>query len=156
MPQINWDDVEESDFSIGEPGEYLMEVETSEERNGQNGPYFSVLLRAVEERKVSCFDIMSFSSKALPITKRKLLALGADLKSGNVDATDLIGLRAWVSLKAEQYKNNAGELRDKLSVNINARGFDAGYKAEEQLEKVAPKKPAAKGKIEDMDSDIPF
>lgn len=161
MPQVNWNEVEEQDFSLPEPGVYLMTVESCEEKQGGNGPYFNTLLRGVENKKVSCFDIMSFAPKALPITKRKFSALGVNLENEGIETDDLLGLTAWVALKLDTYTNSKGEERQRLVVDISARGFDAGYKAEDQAGKVEVEQPAAKpakpnGSLQEMENDIPF
>jgi len=151
MPSVNW---EAEVTGLPLVGKYVFEIRKVTEKYGKNSgdPYFAVEFVMVKRPDVVLEDVLSFSDKALPISKRKLKALGFAGKS-DIDPDDLVGKRVGIAVKHEE--NFFGETE--LRVDIAASGSTAGYYelavaggAPKPIEKPKPPVDA------DFDDDIPF
>lgn len=119
MPEINWDSASE----LPQPGKYLAEIENAMLHIGQTSghEYFRLKLKLVDIGDTAN-DIMSFSPKAMGITRRKLRALGLENIS-NVTETDLIGRRIIAHVKHEEGMD--GELALAVDIGNGQAGYEA-------------------------------
>jgi hypothetical protein len=117
-------------FDRAGPGRYLCEVENAtEEQSSKGDPMISLRWRSVERGFTICFDRLVFSEKARGIAHKKLKAMGArvsDEGDVEVEATDLIGLQAMLTLSEREFKG-----KKNLEPDFEAPGF--GYEAVDAL-----------------------
>jgi len=144
MPEINWDSASE----LPSEGKYLCEIENALLYVGKTSgyEYFRLKLKLVDTGDTAD-DIMSFSPKAMGITRRKLRALGLEHIT-NVTDDDLIGKRIIAHIKHEEGMD--GE----LSLAVNIGKGQAGYEAITQP--VSESKAAAPANDFPFDDDVPM
>lgn len=109
-----------------QPGIYYCRIANADGDPSQNGnPMISFELIEVSTDRLVCYDRMMFAGKpfALTLTKRKLKALGIDITKP-LEATDLNGLRCWVSVA---YGKPNAKGRSYLEPNFSAEGSAFGY-----------------------------
>ena len=145
-PEIDW-----KTNNLPAEGKYTLEIVGAVEKYGKTSGelYFSVTLEMIDDdSKTKVFDTMSFSPRAMGITKRKLKALGLENASA-IETDDLIGRRIIGCIKHGEDMD--GEAR--LEIDISGQGSKAGYIPIEK----APAKAEAEAEAEAyFDDDIPF
>ena len=150
MPHIDWDGFDPNEAPVSnvtKPGVYLAEVARAEERHGG----WSLRLKDMESGRVLCFDLLTFSEKAVGIARKKMACLGMRGIS-DPEARDFEGRRVWIKTKLETYEGS-----ERAKVDIYADGFYCGYLSEEEGN--AKWKPGAVAKpvpAKVSDSETPF
>jgi hypothetical protein len=103
-------------------GDYLVEVEAvAEKLSKQGAPYWKLTLRIVGGSFAGrcLFDSLHFNEKALPRVRLVFSRIGLDVEGKvNVEPRHLIGRRAIVTVKLEEYQ-------DKLRNEVTYEGWKA-------------------------------
>lgn len=121
----------EEGFERVPPGRYLCEVDNAEEKTTQNGdPMLSLRWRRIGESFTICFDNLVFSEKGRGIAHKKLKLMGAKVADSaedvEIEAADLIGCQAWLTLRDKEHKG-----KKYLEPDFEAEGF--GYASADEL-----------------------
>lgn len=145
------------------PGTYEAEIRWVEEKTTKNGdPALSIRLVEVGTGAHLCWDYLNFAGKGAGITQKKFAALGVELVSGqHFDGRDLVGKKAFVSLKHEPSWSNPKEMEAKVNIN-NFRDY-CGFWPHSQPpteitrtgETLAVEQPTS-GPVEATEDDTPF
>lgn len=127
MADLNWKAAEERTTKA--PGVYLVEVDEAEERTGKTSgdPYFNVRLKDVKGGGTLCYDILMLAGKGAGMGYARLRQLGISDETPSLQAAALVGLRAWVIVAEEEWKD---EKRLKVIPKWDD-GAKAGYWSED-------------------------
>lgn len=133
MPNVNWDNVEESGdgFERIEPGAYKLTVVDTEDETAKQ--YVSLVFDIAEGEhkafygKDSFYEgkpyahrfIMSYKPKALGITKHRLNIIGEsnpgfDALKGFANPSSFVGKTIYAVVGDEEYRANNGEVRTRV------------------------------------------
>lgn len=130
---FDWDAAKNTELK---PGIYQVEVVACTPKTSQSGNrMWSVRLHAVEFDAMLCYDNMMLTGKGAGMTAAKLELLGF-ARGSQVDAPDLVGRRAWVSVLEKEYNGKVN-----LAVDISAPGSKCGYFAVEPAGVMKPEEP---------------
>lgn len=125
-PQIDWEEYNDApqEREQMEAGIYNVEVADAEEKTSAAGnSYFNIRLKDIGSGKSLCFDILMLNGKGIRIGLAKLSRLGfVPGEDNEIVAAQLIGKRAWVSVKNDTYEG-----KTRLVVDINAKTSGCGY-----------------------------
>lgn len=127
---INWDNIDKNEVEqslLLAPGDYLMEVESIENKKTKTGcDMWSMKLRPVDEKhKKRCvWDNLVFTQKALPRVKMFFSRAGIELK-GEVDLypSMIIGKKIVAEVEIEEYSTSSGQAKKRNIIPF------AGYKS---------------------------
>lgn len=111
---MNMDEIEVAKFEPVDEGDYNVTVESVDLRDGPNGKYWNLQLNITDEGKFKGWKLwymMSFAQKALPFTKRTLVAVAPDVAQGvlNLDEgrQQLVGRALIARVKIEDWTDPA-------------------------------------------------
>lgn len=120
-----------SERSFHPPGDYLVRVSQCELKKSKTSGAQLFNVRLVAEQLTGeptlCFDTIMLEGKGASIGCAKLEALGFD-RDSEMEAADLVGRRAWVRVKLEEYQ---GKTNLKVATTFEPT-FECGYWPEDE------------------------